>query len=86
MIELVNIDIRNEMHSIQMPGIQMFVSISNRGKINSIKKVMKDLKIFLLEKHITSNTHKLEHKIKQNLIPSNNNVFLTTLNNKTNFT
>lgn len=38
----------------------MFDSISNRGEIHSIKK---DLKIFLIEKHITSNTHELEHKI-----------------------
>ena len=44
---------------IHMQGIQMFDSISNIGEINSIKKVMKDLKISLLEKHITSNTHKL---------------------------
>ena len=51
---------------------------------------MKYLKIFLLEKHITSNTHKFEHKIYQNLFPSNNNVlhvqFLPTLNKKKNFT
>ena len=66
----------------------MFDGISNRGKIHSIKKVLKDLKISLLENHITSHTHKLEHEIKQNVIPSNNNVLqlLTTLNNKTNLT
>ena len=44
-----------------MQGIQMFDGISNRGEIHSIKKVLKDLKISLLEKHITSHTHKLEH-------------------------
>ena len=44
-----------------MPDIQMFDGISNRGEINSIKKVMKDLKISLFEKRITSHTHKLEH-------------------------
>ena len=56
------------------------------AKLIPSKKLMKYLKIFLLEKHITSNTHKFEHKIYQNLFPSNNNVlhvqFLPTLNKK----
>ena len=61
---LDNIDIRNEMlrdTDARHTDVWYAINRANRGEINTIKKVMKDLKISLFEKHFTSHTHKLEH-------------------------